>query len=71
MLPSRAASATAPLLAEMPVVLVVGEVGKLRNAFTKRLRSAGFEVFEAASFAEAEQLLKSIPVDALFLSVQP
>ena len=70
MLQSRAASATAPLLAEMPVVLVVGEVGKLRNEWARRLRTAGFEVIEATDFAEAKKVLKSVPVDA-FLSVHP
>jgi hypothetical protein len=30
---------------------------------------AGFEVVEAANFAEAEEVLKSTAVDALFLSV--
>jgi hypothetical protein len=70
MLPSRAASATAPLLAEMPVVLVVGEIGKLRSELAKRLRTAGFEVIEATD-AEAEKVMKSVPVDALFLSLHP
>jgi hypothetical protein len=67
--PSRAASATAPLLAEMPVVLVVGEMGQLRNELAKRLRTAGFEFIEATD-AEAEKVMKSVPVDALFLSVR-
>jgi DNA-binding response OmpR family regulator len=54
----------------MPVVLVVGEVGKHRNELAKRLRTAGFEVIEAADFAKAKKVLKSVPVDA-FLSVHP
>ena len=66
--PSRAALATAPLLAEMPVVLVVGEMGKLRNELAKRLRTAGLEVIEATD-AEAEKVMNSVPVDALILSV--
>ena len=71
MLPSRAASATAPMLAEMPVVLIMGEVEKHRNDLAKRLRAAGFEVIEATDFAEATKVLKSVRVDALFLSVDP
>jgi DNA-binding response OmpR family regulator len=71
MLPLHAASATAALLAEMPVVLVVGEVGKHRNELAKRLRAAGFEVIETTDFAEAKKVLKSVPVDALFLSDNP
>jgi hypothetical protein len=31
---------------------------------------AGFKVFEAANSAEAERVLKSTPVDALFSSVR-
>jgi hypothetical protein len=53
----------------MPVVLVVGEMGKLRNEWARRLRTAGFEVIEATD-AEAEKVMKSVPVDALFLSVR-
>ena len=71
MLPLHAASATAPLLAEMPVVLVVGEVGKHRNELAKRLRTAGFEVVETTDFTEAKKVLKSAPVDALFFSDHP
>ena len=71
MLPSRAKSATAPLLAETPVVLIVGEVEKHRNELAKRLRAAGSEVIEATDFAEATKVLKSVPVDALFLPVHP
>jgi DNA-binding response OmpR family regulator len=70
MLRSLGASASAVLVRETPVVLVVEENLVLRSAFTKRLRAAGFEVFEAANSAEAELVLKSIPVDALFLSVR-
>jgi DNA-binding response OmpR family regulator len=70
MLRSLSASTPAVLVAETSVVLVVEENLVLRSAFTKRLRTAGFEVFEAANSAEAELVLKSIPVDALFLSVR-
>ena len=55
---------------ETPVVLVVEGNLVVRSAFAKRLRTAGFEVLEAANSAEAELILKSTPVDALFLSVQ-
>jgi hypothetical protein len=37
----------------------------------KRLRAAGFEVIETTDFAEAKKVLKSVPVDALFLSDNP
>jgi DNA-binding response OmpR family regulator len=70
MLRSLGSSASAVLVQETLVVLVVEENLVLRSAFTKRLRTAGFEVFEAANSAEAELVLKSIPVDALFLSVR-
>ena len=69
--PLHAASATAPLLAETPVVLVVGEVRKHRSELAKRLRTAGFEVIETIDFAEAKKVLKGVPVDALFLSDHP
>jgi CheY-like chemotaxis protein len=58
-------------LPEKSVVLVVEETAVFRSATAKRLRVAGFEVFEAANSAEAEQVLKSTVVDALFLSVRP
>jgi hypothetical protein len=68
MLRSLGASAYAVLVAETLVVLVVEENLALRSAWAKRLRTAGFEVAEAANSAEAELVLKSIPVDAMFLS---
>jgi DNA-binding response OmpR family regulator len=52
------------------VVLVVEENAVFRSANAERLRTAGFEVLEAANSAEAELVLKSIPVDALFLSIR-
>jgi DNA-binding response OmpR family regulator len=57
-------------LAEKPVVLVVEEDAPLRLKTAKRLRAAGFDVFEAADSEEAELVLKDSPVDALFLSVR-
>jgi CheY-like chemotaxis protein len=56
-----------PLL-EKSVVLVVEESAVSRSENSERLRAAGFEVLEAANSAEAEQVLKSTAVDALFLS---
>ena len=53
-----------------PVVLIVVENALVRSAAAERLRAAGFEVLEAANSAEAEQVLKSAAVDALFLSVR-
>jgi DNA-binding response OmpR family regulator len=70
MLRSLGASASAVLVRETPVVLVVEENLVLRSAFAKRLRAAGFEILEAANSAEAERVLKSTLVDALFLSVR-
>jgi CheY-like chemotaxis protein len=68
----RSLGADAPVLAgEKPVVLVVEENAVFRSIAAERLTAAGFEVYEAASSAEAEQVLKSIPVDALFLSGRP
>jgi CheY-like chemotaxis protein len=55
---------------EKPVVLIVGENALVRSAAAERLRAAGFEVLEAANSAEAELVLKSTAVDALFLSVR-
>ena len=67
----RSLGASAPVLvAVKPVVLVVEENAVFRSITVERLRVAGFEVLEAASSAEAEQVLKSIAVDALFLSVR-
>jgi DNA-binding response OmpR family regulator len=70
MVRSPGASAPAVLVAETSVVLVVEENLVLRSAVAKRLRTAGFEVLEAANSAEAERVLKSKPVDALFLSIR-
>jgi DNA-binding response OmpR family regulator len=66
----RSLGASVPDVAEKSVILVVEEDAVLRSANAERLRAAGFEVFEAANSAEAEQVLKSIPIDALFLSVR-
>ena len=57
------------MLSETVVVLVVDESAVFRSITAERLRVAGFEVVEAANFAEAEEVLKSTAVDALFLSV--
>jgi DNA-binding response OmpR family regulator len=59
------------VLTGKPVVLVVEDDAPLRWVTAERLRTAGFEVFEAAGSAEAEQVLKTTAVDALFLSVRP
>jgi DNA-binding response OmpR family regulator len=67
MLQPRGASAPVSV-AEKSVVLVVEANTGFRSATAERLRVAGFEVLEVANFAEAEQVLKSIPVDAMFLS---
>ena len=58
------AAAPAVLVRATPVVLVVEENLVLRSAFAERLRTAGFEVLEAANSAEAERVLKSTLVDA-------
>jgi DNA-binding response OmpR family regulator len=50
--------------------LVVEENAVFRSASAKRLRAAGFEVLEAANSAEAELILKSTTVDALFAPVR-
>src|ERR1700720_974908 len=52
----------------------IGHLGRgrkclFRSANAKRLRAAGFEVLEAANSAEAELILKSTTVDALFVPV--
>ena len=65
MLRSLSAFAPVALVAEKPVVLVLEENAVFRSATAKRLRVAGCEVFEAESFAEAERVLKTKPVDAL------
>jgi DNA-binding response OmpR family regulator len=70
MLRSLGASAPIVLVAEKSIVLVVEENAVFRSANAERLRAAGFEVLEAANSAEAEQVLKDRPVDALFLSVR-
>jgi DNA-binding response OmpR family regulator len=67
LLQPRGASVPLP---EKSVVLIVEETAVFRSATAKRLRAAGFEVFEAANSVEAELLLKDIPVDALFLSLR-
>jgi CheY-like chemotaxis protein len=59
------------MLSETVVVLVVEENAVFRSITADHLRVAGFEVVEAANFAEAEEVLKSTAVDALFLSVHP
>jgi CheY-like chemotaxis protein len=56
-------------LPKKSVVLVVEENAVFRSATAERLRAAGFEALEAANSAEAELVLKSTAVDALFLSV--
>jgi CheY-like chemotaxis protein len=68
----RSLGASAPVVvSETLVVLVVEENAVFRSITAERLRAAGFEVLEAANSAEAEQVLKSAAVDALFLSVRP
>jgi CheY-like chemotaxis protein len=67
MLQPRGASVPLP---EKSVVLVVEENAICRSANAKRLRAAGFEVLEAANSAEAELILKSTTVDALFVPVR-
>ena len=71
MLRPLGASAPIVLVAEKSVVLVVEKNALRRSSAAERLRVAGFEVVEAANFAEAEEVLKSTAVDALFLSVHP
>jgi CheY-like chemotaxis protein len=70
MLRPLGASAPFVLLAEKSVVLVVEKNALRRSSAAERLRVAGFKVLEAANSAEAERVLKSTPVDALFLSVR-
>ena len=52
-------------LAEKPVVLVVEEDAPLRLKTAKRLRAAGFEVFEVATSAEGDCVLRATLVDAV------
>ena len=59
--------ASAPEAAEKSVVLVVEENAVFRSATAERLWAAGFEALEAANSVEAEQVLKSTTVDALFV----
>jgi DNA-binding response OmpR family regulator len=70
MLRPLGASAPIVLVAEKSVVLVVEKNALRRSSAAERLRVAGFKVLEAANSAEAERVLKSTPVDALFLSVR-
>jgi len=68
----RSLGASAPVVvSETLVVLVVEENAVFRSITAERLRAAGFEVLEAVNSAEAEQVLESTAVDALFLSVRP
>ena len=64
MLQPRGASVPLP---EKSVVLVVEENAVFRSATAERLWAAGFEALEAANSVEAEQVLKSTTVDALFV----
>jgi DNA-binding response OmpR family regulator len=59
--------ASAPEVAGKLVVLVVEENAVFRSSDAERLRAAGFEVLEAANSVEAELILKSTTVDALFV----
>ena len=52
-----------------PVILIVEDDVLLRLTIAGSLRDAGFEVLEAANAAEAVQILKCIPVDALFSDI--
>jgi CheY-like chemotaxis protein len=70
MLRSLSAFAPVALVAEKLVLLVVEENAIFRSATAKRLRAAGFEVLEAANSAEAERVLKSTTVDALFVPIR-
>jgi DNA-binding response OmpR family regulator len=69
MLPKQSPGASL-VLGEKPVVLVVEEDASLRMKAAEGLRAAGFEILEAASSAQAQQVLKDTVVDALFLSVR-
>jgi DNA-binding response OmpR family regulator len=64
---SFGASAPVGAVAEKLVVLVVEEDPIFRAATAKRLRAAGFEVFEAANSAEAELIQKNTAIDAMML----
>jgi DNA-binding response OmpR family regulator len=70
MLRSLGGSVPAVSVADKSVVLIVEEDALRRSADAERLRLAGFEVVEAANSVEADRLLKSIRVDALFLPVR-
>jgi DNA-binding response OmpR family regulator len=70
MLRSLGGSVPVVSVADKSVVLIVEEDALRRSADAERLRLAGFEVFEAANSVEADWLLKSIRVDALFLPVR-
>ena len=62
----RSRGVNAPVLnQEKPVVVVLEENAVFRAITAGRLIAAGFEVFEAANSAEAEQILKGTAVDAL------
>ena len=50
---------------EYPVVLIVGENALVRLAAAERLRAAGFEVFEVATSAEGDCVLRTTLVDAV------
>ena len=52
------------------VVLVVEVNAVFRSANAKRLRAAGFEVLQSSNSAEAELILKSTTVNALFVPVR-
>ena len=64
MLRSRGVDAPV-LIPEKPVVLVLEENAVFRAITAGHLIAAGFEVFEAANSADAEQILNGTAVDAL------
>ncbi len=53
----------------VPAILIVEDDVLLRLTIAGSLRDAGFEVLEAANAAEAVQILKCVPVDALFSDI--
>jgi DNA-binding response OmpR family regulator len=71
MLRSPGTSTPVIVVMEKQVILIVEENALVRSANAERLRAAGFEVLEAANSADAELVLKSTAVDALFLPVRP
>ena len=71
MLPTLAAPATALLLAEKPVVLIVEEVEKHANELAKSLRTAGLGGYRSDRFCRGNKGPEERPRDALFLSVHP